>query len=79
MFSQVATEKHQRGELEEPLQQLVAVYSKLNRRYAESREENNSLRRYFAVSVPVPYTDVWMHKTVSFIPASTPAKNRQTC
>lgn len=74
MFAQVAAEKHQRGELEKPHHQLVAVYGELNRRYAELQEEYKSLRRYFAVSASVPYTDVWTHKPVQFYPGKHPCE-----
>ncbi|EPJ4169051.1 DNA-methyltransferase [Citrobacter freundii] len=74
MFAQVAAEKHQHGELEKPHHQLVAVYGELNRRYAELQEEYKSLRRYFAVSASVPYTDVWTHKPVQFYPGKHPCE-----
>ena len=74
MFAQVAAEKHQRGELEKTHHQLVAVYGELNRRYAELQEEYKSLRRYFAVSASVPYTDVWTHKPVQFYPGKHPCE-----
>lgn len=74
LFAQVAAEKHQRGELEKPHHQLVAVYGELNRKYAELQEEYKSLRRCFAVSATVPYTDVWMHKPVQFYPGKHPCE-----
>jgi DNA modification methylase len=74
LFAQVAAEKHQRGELEKPHHQLVAVYGELNRKYAELLDEYKSLRRYFSVSAAVPYTDVWTHKPVQFYPGKHPCE-----
>lgn len=74
LFAQEAEEKHQRGELEKPHHQLVAVYSELNRKYADLLEEYKSLRRCFSVSALVPYTDVWTHKPVQFYPGKHPCE-----
>ncbi|EPS0483086.1 DNA-methyltransferase, partial [Escherichia coli] len=59
LFARVAEEKHQRGELEKSHYQLVSTYSELNRQYMELLSEYKNLRRYFGVTVQVPYTDVW--------------------
>ncbi|MBS8454725.1 site-specific DNA-methyltransferase, partial [Escherichia coli] len=66
LFSRIAAEKFQEQQLEQPHHQLVASYDSLNRKYSELLDEFKSLRRYFSVSVSVPYTDVWMHKPVQF-------------
>lgn len=52
----------------------MATYQSLNRKYSELLEEYKSLRRYFAVSVAVPYTDVWTHKPVQFYPGKHPCE-----
>ncbi|HCN7969992.1 TPA: site-specific DNA-methyltransferase [Escherichia coli] len=62
------------GELEKPHHQLVSAYSELNRQYASLLEEYKSLRRYFSVSVAVPYTDVWTHKPVQYYPGKHPCE-----
>ncbi|EMV5734910.1 site-specific DNA-methyltransferase, partial [Shigella boydii] len=59
LFARVAEEKHRRGELEKLHHQLVDTYTSLNRQYAELLSEYKHLRRYFGVTVQVPYTDVW--------------------
>lgn len=74
LFSRIAAEKFQEQQLEQPHHQLVASYDSLNRKYSELLDEFKSLRRYFSVSVSVPYTDVWMHKPVQFYAGD---KNRQ--
>lgn len=58
----------------QPHHQLVASYDSLNRKYSELLDEFKSLRRYFSVSVSVPYTDVWMHKPVQFYPGKHPCE-----
>lgn len=74
LFMQIAVDKHQLHELESPHHQLVATYQSLNRKYSELLEEYKSLRRYFAVTVSVPYTDVWTHKPVQFYPGKHPCE-----
>ncbi|HAL6047600.1 TPA: site-specific DNA-methyltransferase [Escherichia coli] len=74
LFTQVAIEKHQNGELATPHHQLVAMWHSLNRKYSELLEEYKSLRRHFSVSVSVPYTDVWTHKPVQFYPGKHPCE-----
>ncbi|EGO7975481.1 site-specific DNA-methyltransferase, partial [Escherichia coli] len=74
LFARVAAEKHQRGELEQPHHQLVSTYSELNRQYTELLREYKNLRRYFGVTVQVPYTDVWMHKPVQYYPGKHPCE-----
>ncbi|HIA7732010.1 TPA: site-specific DNA-methyltransferase, partial [Escherichia coli] len=37
-------------------------------------EEYKSLRRYFSVSVAVPYTDVWTYKPVQYYPGKHPCE-----
>ncbi|HAY8962564.1 TPA: site-specific DNA-methyltransferase, partial [Shigella boydii] len=72
LFARVAEEKHRRGELEKLHHQLVDTYTSLNRQYAELLSEYKHLRRYFGVTVQVPYTDVWTHKPVQFYPGKHP-------
>ncbi|MDN2572001.1 site-specific DNA-methyltransferase [Escherichia coli] len=74
LFSRIAAEKFQEQQLEQPHHQLVASYDSLNRKYSELLDEFKSLRRYFSVSVSVPYTDVWMHKSVQFYPGKHPCE-----
>ena len=71
LFARVAEEKHQRGELEKSHYQLVSTYSELNRQYMELLSEYKNLRRYFGVTVQVPYTDVWTYKPVQYYPGKT--------
>ncbi|VFS19409.1 DNA methylase [Escherichia coli] len=70
----MAEEKHRRGELEKLHHQLVDTYTSLNRQYAELLSEYKHLRRYFGVTVQVPYTDVWTHKPVQFYPGTSVRK-----
>ena len=74
LFERVAREKHQQNEFATPHHQLVATWQSLNRKYSELVEEYKSLRRYFAVSAAVPYTDVWTHKSVQFYPGKHPCE-----
>ncbi|MCS2152391.1 site-specific DNA-methyltransferase [Scandinavium goeteborgense] len=74
LFDGIATEKHAQQLLDEPHHQLVEKYHVLNRTYVELIQEFRSLRRYFAVSVDVPYTDVWTHKPVQFYPGKHPCE-----
>ncbi|MGT4067123.1 site-specific DNA-methyltransferase, partial [Escherichia coli] len=74
LFARVAEEKHQRGELEKSHYQLVSTYSELNRQYMELLSEYKNLRRYFGVTVQVPYTDVWTHKPVQYYPGKHPCE-----
>ncbi|EJQ8214253.1 site-specific DNA-methyltransferase [Salmonella enterica] len=74
LFSQVAADKHRNSELDTPHHMLVDEYQVLNRRYGELLAEYKSLRRYFGVTVVVPYTDVWTHKPVQFYPGKHPCE-----
>jgi site-specific DNA-methyltransferase (adenine-specific) len=74
LFDRIAREKHLRNELKTPHHQLVASWHSLNRKYSELHEEYKSLRRYFSVTVSVPYTDVWTHKPVQFYPGKHPCE-----
>lgn len=66
LFERIAREKNLRNELAVTHHQLVADWHALNRTYCELFKEYRTLRRYFSVSVSVPYTDVWTHKPVQF-------------
>lgn len=74
LFTEIAIARHQSGTLATPHHQLVDTYHSLNRKYLELQEEYKSLRRYFGVSVAVPYTDVWTHKPVQFYPGKHPCE-----
>lgn len=74
LFTQVAFDKHRNNELDTPHHQLVATWHSLNRKYSELLEEYKSLRRFFSVSVSVPFTDVWTHKPVQFYPGKHPCE-----
>ncbi|MCS2168057.1 DNA-methyltransferase [Scandinavium manionii] len=74
LFDRIAKEKHADQLLDEPHHQLVEKYHVLNQTYGELMQEFKSLRRYFAVSVDVPYTDVWTHKPVQFYPGKHPCE-----
>lgn len=64
LFTRIAIEKHQRLELDKPHHQLVATWHFLNRKHSELTDEFKALRRPFAVTAAVPYTDVWIYKPV---------------
>jgi site-specific DNA-methyltransferase (adenine-specific) len=74
LFDGIASEKHAQQLLDEPHHLLMEKYHVLNRTYGELIQEFKSLRRYFAVSVDVPYTDVWTHKPVQFYPGKHPCE-----
>lgn len=74
LFTQVAFDKHRNNELDTPHHQLVATWHSLNRKYSELLEEYKSLRRFFSVSVSVPFTDVWTHKPIQFYPGKHPCE-----
>ena len=74
LFSMIAAEKHQENELAQPHHELVATWHSLNRKHSELLEEYKSLRRQFAVSALVPFTDVWTHKPVQFYPGKHPCE-----
>lgn len=74
LFTRIATEKDQPSELVQPYHQLVTTYHSLNRKYCELAEEYKSLRRHFAVTAVVPYTDVWTYKPVQFYPGKHPCE-----
>lgn len=74
LFTQIALAKNQSGELDKPHHQLVATWQSLNRKYSELLEEFRSLRRHFAVTSAVPYTDVWTYKPVQFYPGKHPCE-----
>lgn len=74
LFSRIANERRQNSNLVQPHHQLVATYQSLNRKYCELLSEYKSLRRYFAVTSAVPYTDVWTHKPVQFYPGKHPCE-----
>ncbi|MBE7985578.1 site-specific DNA-methyltransferase, partial [Escherichia coli] len=46
----------------------------LNRQYMELLSEYKNLRRYFGVTVQVPYTDVWTYKPVQYYPGKHPCE-----
>jgi hypothetical protein len=79
LFTQVAIEKHQNGELATPHHQLVAMWHSLNRKYSELLEEYKSLRRHFSVSVSVPLPTSGHINPFSFTQVNTRAKNPLTC
>ncbi|EFP5953308.1 site-specific DNA-methyltransferase, partial [Shigella dysenteriae] len=62
------------GELEKSHYQLVSTYSELSRQYVELQSEYKNLRRYFGVTVQVPYTDVWTYKPVQYYPGKHPCE-----
>lgn len=74
LFTQIAIAKHRDNELDKPHHQLVATWHSLNRKYSELVGEFKTLRRPFAVSAAVPYTDVWTHKPVQFYPGKHPCE-----
>lgn len=74
LFACVAEEKHQRGELATPHQQLVSTYSELNRQYASLLEEYKSLRRYFLYRPPFLIRTSGRISPCSIIRVSIPAK-----
>lgn len=74
LFSRIAAEKHQQGILSKPHHDLVEEYQTLNRQYSELSLEYESLRRPFAVTADVPYTDVWTFPSVVFYPGKHPCE-----
>lgn len=74
LFSRIAAEKHQQGILSKPHHDLVEEYQTLNRQYSELSLEYASLRRPFAVTADVPYTDVWTFPSVAFYPGKHPCE-----
>ncbi len=74
LFERIATEKQQCNELKNPHHQLVEEYKTLYRRYADLSQEFKQLRRTFAVSALVPYTDVWTYKPVQFYSGKHPCE-----
>ncbi|MXD27942.1 site-specific DNA-methyltransferase, partial [Escherichia coli] len=51
---------------------MVVSHDSLNCKSSELLDEFKSHRRYFSVSVSVPYTDVRTHKPVQFYPGKHP-------
>lgn len=74
LFDQIATEKHLQGLLDKPHHELVAEYQTLHRQYSELSLEYESLRRPFAVTADVPYTDVWTYASVPYYPGKHPCE-----
>ncbi|EOI6865250.1 site-specific DNA-methyltransferase [Yersinia enterocolitica] len=74
LFNQIAAEKHQRGLLDKPHHELVEEYQTLNKRYSDLSLEYESLRRPFAVTADVPYTDVWTYASVPYYPGKHPCE-----
>ncbi|MDR3431062.1 MAG: site-specific DNA-methyltransferase [Rouxiella aceris] len=74
LFDDIAHRKIQQTELDAPYHQLVTEYEVLTRRYSELVEDHRLLRRPFAVSSVVPFTDVWTYKSVPFYPGKHPCE-----
>ncbi|MDE9477049.1 site-specific DNA-methyltransferase [Xenorhabdus bovienii] len=74
LFSSVAEEKRQNGELNKPHDELATSYLKLSRRYEELSQEYGLLRRPFSVTADVPYTDVWNYSPVQYYPGKHPCE-----
>lgn len=74
LFDQIAAEKHLQGLLDKPHHELVAEYQTLHRQYSELSLEYESLRRPFAVTADVPYTDVWTYASVPYYPGKHPCE-----
>ena len=60
--------------MSKPHHDLVEEYQVLNRQYSELSLEYESLRRPFAVTADVPYTDVWTFPSVAFYPGKHPCE-----
>lgn len=74
LFDQIAAEKHLQGLLDKPHHELVEEYQTLNKRYSDLSLEYESLRRPFAVTADVPYTDVWTYASVPYYPGKHPCE-----
>lgn len=74
LFNEIAAAKHKSSELDISHHQLVATWHSLNQQYSELVGTYKALRRPFAVSVSVPYTDVWTYKPVQFYPGKHPCE-----
>ncbi|EEY9853148.1 site-specific DNA-methyltransferase [Escherichia coli] len=53
---------------------MVVSHDSLNCKSSELLDEFKSHRRYFSVSVSVPYTDVRTHKPVQYYPGKHPCE-----
>lgn len=73
-FNEVAAKRNTENPLDASHDPLVVSYQSLSKQYRELVKEYRQLRRYFGVTVNVPYTDVWHHKPVQFYPGKHPCE-----
>lgn len=74
LFDGIARDKKITSPLEKEHGGLVKSYQSLNREYQSLIAEYKNLRRPFSVSVDVPFTDVWTHKSVQYYPGKHPCE-----
>ena len=74
LFNGIALQKQTMSPLGQEHAGLVKSYHSLNREYRSLTEEYKKLRRPFSVSVEVPFTDVWTHKSVQYYPGKHPCE-----
>ncbi|KEY58485.1 site-specific DNA-methyltransferase [Serratia sp. DD3] len=74
LFQRKAIEAHQAAGLDKPHHELAKDYALLAREYQQLSKEYEVLRRPFAVSVDVPYTDVWTFPPVQYYPGKHPCE-----
>ncbi len=74
LFQQAASECQRNNPLCREHGDLVSEQHTLRREYHELAGQYQSLRRYFTVSVDVPYTDVWTFPPVQYYPGKHPCE-----
>ncbi|MEY0214142.1 site-specific DNA-methyltransferase [Providencia rettgeri] len=74
LFNQVAVKQFSDNPLSRQHADLVSEQKLLNREYHELSQQYQLLRRPFAVTVDVPYTDVWVYPPVQYYPGKHPCE-----
>ncbi len=74
LFHRAAAERQRNNPLSREHGDLVSEQYALRREYHELSDQYQLLRRYFAVSVDVPYTDVWTYPPVQYYPGKHPCE-----
>ncbi|HCR4038240.1 TPA: site-specific DNA-methyltransferase [Morganella morganii] len=74
LFQRTAAECQRNNPLCREHDDLVSEQHTLRREYHELADQYSLLRRYFTVSVDVPYTDVWTFPPVQYYPGKHPCE-----
>ncbi|MEM8258272.1 site-specific DNA-methyltransferase, partial [Morganella morganii] len=74
LFQRTAAECQRNNPLYREHNDLVSEQHTLRREYHELADQYQLLRRYFTVSVDVPYTDVWTFPPVQYYPGKHPCE-----